>query len=115
MPDIRITVDGRPAVTVALLAALTGRQRDTDVKHALRRAGLEPVARLDARTPLYLRREALRALSRPVSGPTKDEIIAELRRLHPDGLSLSALRTRRKADLERMLPPESALSKGEDR
>lgn len=113
MPDIRITVDGRPAVTVALAAALTGRHRDTDVKHALRRAGLEPVARLDARTPLYLRAEALKALARPAA-PTKEAIIAEIRRIRPDGMSLSALRVLRKAELERMLERESALSKGQD-
>lgn len=113
-PVVRITVNGRRAATLGQLAEQTGRNANEDLRHALRRASVAPVARLDGRTPLYLTTEALRALSRRQVGPTKDEIVAELRRLHPDGPSTSALRVLRKAELARMLPPESALSKGQD-
>lgn len=54
MPDIRITVDGRPALTTAQAAARHGRvaSQVRDIFSA-RRYDLAPVAMLDPRTPLY--------------------------------------------------------------
>lgn len=54
MPDIRITVDGRPALTTAMIAEQRGRSAGVvrDLLSA-RRYDLAPVAELDSRTPLY--------------------------------------------------------------
>lgn len=58
MPTVRITVDGKPAVTVQ--QALE-RYRDrygirtvTSMRSIVHRAGLEPAGHADDRTPLYL-------------------------------------------------------------
>ncbi len=54
MPDIRITVDGRPALTTAQAAARHGRPvpQMRDLLSA-RRLNVAPAAHLDDRTPLY--------------------------------------------------------------
>ncbi len=49
---ITIKVNGRPAETVALAAQRHGMDHGAMLS-AIRRAGLDPVAPLDARTPLY--------------------------------------------------------------
>ena len=50
---IRITVDGRLALTTAQLAARHGISRDA-MRSEFRRYAIEPADHLDARTPLYL-------------------------------------------------------------
>lgn len=74
-PDvIKITLNGKHAMTLAQLAAALGLARDTAVRHALRRAGITPDGHLDARTPLYLAAPTLKALkARPGRWPTKPE------------------------------------------
>jgi hypothetical protein len=68
MPSIAITVDGRTALTTRQL----GEEFDLDpdsARTAIRRVGLEPVAHLDERTPLYDAETARAALSnRPGRG-----------------------------------------------
>ncbi len=56
MPEIRILVDGKPALTIDMAA---GRHnlKPSSVRSALSRAGAEPAAHLDARTPLHLVKE----------------------------------------------------------
>lgn len=54
MPDIRITVDGRPALTTAQAAQRHARtSAEMRTLFSVRRYNLEPVAALDDRTPLY--------------------------------------------------------------
>lgn len=50
---IRITVDGQVAETIGMAATRLHRDPGA-LTTALRRAGVTPAARLDARTPLYL-------------------------------------------------------------
>lgn len=76
-PDvIRITLNGRHAMTRPQLAValdLDPAAADTTLRHALRRAGIEPDAHLDARTPLYYAAPTLKKLrSRPGRWPAKD-------------------------------------------
>lgn len=52
MGTIRITVDGRPALTTHQLAAEFSLD-PSGARTAFRRAGIRPVAQLDGRTPLY--------------------------------------------------------------
>jgi hypothetical protein len=52
VPEIRILVDGLPALTTAQAAARHGRSRAV-MRMLFSRYDLEPVARLDDRTPLY--------------------------------------------------------------
>ncbi len=52
MPTIRITVDGRLALTTAQAATRHDRTRAV-MRMLLSRCGVEPVAHLDDRTPLY--------------------------------------------------------------
>ena len=59
---VRITLNGKHAMTLPQLAEHTGRAADTDLRHALRRAGIAPDGRLDGRTPLYLVTPTLRRL-----------------------------------------------------
>lgn len=79
MPDttpdkIRITLNGRHAMTLAQLSDATGLAADTALRHALRRAGITPDAHLDARTPLYLAAPTLKRLrARPGRWPTGAE------------------------------------------
>lgn len=52
MSDIRLTVDGRPALTTAQASAVCG--RDVPVmRMLLSRRRVRPVAYLDGRTPLW--------------------------------------------------------------
>lgn len=51
-PRILILVNDRPAQTVLQAAIAHGLER-TAMQHAIRRAGLQPAANLDARTPVY--------------------------------------------------------------
>lgn len=53
MPEIRILVDGKPALTIDM-AATRHNLKPSSVRSAISRAGAEPVAWLDARTPLHL-------------------------------------------------------------
>lgn len=54
MPDIRITVDGRPALTTAQAAQRHARTpAEMRSLFSARRYGLPSVADLDRRTPLY--------------------------------------------------------------
>jgi hypothetical protein len=65
---IRITVDGKLALTTRQLAAELGLE-PTSVRVAVRRLGIDPVEHLDDRTPLYAAatvRKAIRA--RPGKG-----------------------------------------------
>ncbi len=68
MPTIRITVDGKPALTTRQL----GEEFDLDpasARSAIKRLSLEPVAHLDERTPLYAAASARKALrERPGRG-----------------------------------------------
>ena len=62
-PEIRIMVDGRLALTTAQAAGEFGVSPIT-VRGEVRQLGIEPVAHLDARTPLYpavILRQAWRA------------------------------------------------------
>lgn len=52
MAGIEITYDGRPVLTAALAGERYNLALDA-MRQALRRADLQPVAALDARTPLY--------------------------------------------------------------
>ncbi len=52
MPDIRITVDGRPALTTGQAAQRCGISLGA-MRKLLQRHKVEPVAALDRRTPLY--------------------------------------------------------------
>lgn len=53
MPDITITYDGRPVLTVALAARRYG-LTSTAMRKALQRVEIEPLPEpLDGRTPLY--------------------------------------------------------------
>jgi len=68
MARIRIEVDGKLALTVAQVAAEFDLQPES-TRTVIRRLGVEPVAHLDARTPLYaavLLRKAMKA--RPGKG-----------------------------------------------
>lgn len=70
MPVVRITVDGRLALTVELAAERYG-LRPSSVRGELTRlkGKIVPVAYLDGRKPLYLARELDKALaSRPGKG-----------------------------------------------
>lgn len=68
MPDIRITVDGKLAQTIDMAAAQHG-LKASSIRSALSRAGAEPAAWLDARTPLHLAKDLERLLSgRPGRG-----------------------------------------------
>lgn len=72
-PTIRITVDGKRALTVDQLAGETG-LKPGSLRPALKRLGVTPDAQLDARTPLYLAAPTLRRLrERPGRWPTKPE------------------------------------------
>lgn len=51
-PQIRVTVDGRLAVTTAQAALRYGRTL-ANMRTLLSRLSIEPVAHLDSRTPLY--------------------------------------------------------------
>src|SRR5688572_17993812 len=53
VPEIRITVDGRLALTTAQAAAKHGRDVP-QMRTLISRLGVEPVAHLDSRTPLYV-------------------------------------------------------------
>jgi hypothetical protein len=73
MPTVRITVDGRPAVTVQ---QALDRYRDrygigtvNSMRSVIHRAGIEPAGYADDRTPVYLTKtlDALMA-SRPGKG-----------------------------------------------
>lgn len=52
MPDIRISVDGKPAITTAQAAERYGLDLAV-MRKALSRMKFEPAAKLDERTPLY--------------------------------------------------------------
>lgn len=68
MPNIEITVDGRPALTTAQAATRHG-LKPSSLRGEIARAGLEPVAELDARTPLYDAEQLAAALAaRPGKG-----------------------------------------------
>ncbi len=68
---IRITVNGRHAMTVDQLAAELG-IKPGSMRPALKRLGVTPDAHLDGRTPLYLAEPTLKALSgRPGRWPSK--------------------------------------------
>lgn len=75
--EIVITIGGQRVMTRPQLAAALGLDpaaADTTVRHALRRAGIEPDAHLDGRTPLYLADPTLRALrTRPGRWSKADE------------------------------------------
>lgn len=64
-PTIRITVNGKPALTVAQAAERLG-MAPSSVRSAITRLGaaLEPAAHLDSRTPLYYVTALDRALAR---------------------------------------------------
>lgn len=51
-PEIRITVDGKLALTTAQLAAEMGIEPVT-ARTEIKRLAITPVAHLDSRTPLY--------------------------------------------------------------
>lgn len=53
MPTIRITVDGKLALTTAQAAERHGVELAT-MRQIIKREGVTAVAELDARTPLYL-------------------------------------------------------------
>jgi len=53
MPTIRITVDGKPAITVAQAAERRG-VAASSIRAAISRLQLAAAAELDGRTPLYL-------------------------------------------------------------
>lgn len=74
-PDvIKITLNGKHAMTLAQLSDATGMPADTTLRHALRRAGITPDGHLDGRTPLYLVAPTLRKLkARPGRWPTESE------------------------------------------
>lgn len=77
-PDgVRITLNGKHAMTRPMLAAALGLAQDaadTTVRHALRRAGITPDGHLDGRTPLYYATPTLKALrARPGRWPAKPE------------------------------------------
>jgi hypothetical protein len=68
MPTIRITVDGKVALTLAQAAERHALGTDA-MRKAISRAGLEAVAELDARTPLYLATAVAAAIkTRPGKG-----------------------------------------------
>jgi hypothetical protein len=68
MPTIRITVDGKLALTLAQAAERHALGIDA-MRKAISRAGIEPVAELDARTPLYLAAAIVAAMkARPGKG-----------------------------------------------
>lgn len=60
-PEIKITVNGRQVLTYALAAERHGMEPDA-VRMALKRAGLEPVGKLE-RLPLFYATEVRRALT----------------------------------------------------
>lgn len=64
-PTIRITVDGKPALTVAMAAERYGLAASS-IRSALTRLGdaITPAAQLDSRTPLYHLVALDKALSR---------------------------------------------------
>jgi hypothetical protein len=61
MPTIKITVDGKPAHTTDQLATMYEIQPGS-MRMRLHRHGIEPVANLDGRTPLYLAAPTLKKL-----------------------------------------------------
>lgn len=68
MPTIVIIVDGEVALTTRQLAAQLGIGL-TSTRSAINRLGLQPVAHLDQRTPLYAAAAARKALrERPGRG-----------------------------------------------
>lgn len=68
MADIDIRVNGEPVKTTSQLAQELGWDQ-ASLRSAIRRAGVEPVEKLDERTPLYRAREVRDALaSRPGKG-----------------------------------------------
>lgn len=68
MPTIRITVDGKQALTTRQLAE-EFHLDPASVRSAIKRLGLEPVAHLDERTPLYAAAPARKAMrERPGRG-----------------------------------------------
>lgn len=68
MPTIRITVDGKQALTTRQLAEEFSLD-SASVRSAIKRLGLEPAAHLDERTPLYAAVAARKALrARPGRG-----------------------------------------------
>lgn len=70
-PIIRITVNGRKALTVDQLAGETG-LKPGSVRPALKRLGVTPDAHLDGRTPLYLAGPTLKRLrERPGRWPSE--------------------------------------------
>lgn len=65
---IRITVNGKTAETIALAATRLDMDHGA-LLSAVKRGGLQPVARLDARTPLYATRDVDRLMAeRPGHG-----------------------------------------------
>jgi hypothetical protein len=70
---VRITVNGRHALTVEQLAEATG-LKPGSMRPALKRLGITPDAHLDGRTPLYLAAPTLKRLKeRPGRWPTGGE------------------------------------------
>lgn len=68
MGQVRITVDGKLALTTRQLAAELGLD-PASVRSAIKRLGLQPVEHLDERTPLYAAAPARKALAaRPGRG-----------------------------------------------
>lgn len=63
MTEIRILVDGKPALTIDMAATRHG-LKPPSIRSALSRAGAEPAAWLDARTPLHLVKELDRILTK---------------------------------------------------
>lgn len=69
-PEVRVTVAGKPALTVTMAAARYG-LAPSSMRAALTRLGdtIAPAAMLDARTPLYLTKDLDAAMrSRPGRG-----------------------------------------------
>lgn len=64
MPEIRITVDGKPAATIEL-AAPRYNMEPSSLRGAISRLGdaIEHVAMLDGRKPLYLIKDLDRAIA----------------------------------------------------
>ncbi len=96
MPDIRITVDGKRALTVTQAAAKY-RLEPSSMRAVLTRAGdaIEPAAMLDNRTPLYLATALDRLMAtRPGRGRVADSTRRALetmsrRQTHPHEFRVS--------------------------
>lgn len=54
MADVKITVGGKPALTVGGLAARYEIDSLDTMRSIIRRAGVEPAGHADGRTPVYL-------------------------------------------------------------